>query len=114
MDTTKEPFLSDKAYNYIKHIVQVILPALGTFYVTLAQIWGLPAPEAVAGTILALSTLLGITLRINLNRYEPYSGDIMVTGSDEDGQPLLYLNLNEIPEDFVNNDEVLMRIKKLS
>lgn len=112
MNTTKDSFLSDRAYNYIKRIVQVILPALGTLYVTLAQIWGLPAPEAVAGTILALATFLGVMLGISSARYQPYAGDLVID-ENEGENPYMWLDLNELPEDFTNKDEVLMRVKYL-
>lgn len=61
--------ITGKLYDYLKWIAQVILPALGTLYVALAALWDLPAPEAVAGTILAIDTFLGALLGISQVRY---------------------------------------------
>ncbi len=64
------PFLmGDKTYNFVKKLTQIILPAFGTFYVTLGHIWGLPYGDQVAGTILALCTFLGICLGISSAQY---------------------------------------------
>ena len=61
--------LSDKVYNVLKWIAQVILPAIGTFYFALAGIWGLPYGEQVVGTIMAIDTLLGTCLGISTHNY---------------------------------------------
>jgi hypothetical protein len=34
--------MSNKIYDILKFIAQIVLPAVATFYVTLASIWGLP------------------------------------------------------------------------
>ena len=38
----KKWFMTDKAYDVIRIIGNIILPALATLYGTLAKIWGLP------------------------------------------------------------------------
>lgn len=60
--------LSNKAYDILKWIALIALPALGTLYFALAGIWGLPYGEQVIGTITAIDTFLGALLGIsNLN-----------------------------------------------
>ena len=61
--------MSNKTYDILVWIVQVILPALGTFYFAIASIWGLPFAEQIVGTITALATLLGTILKISKARY---------------------------------------------
>ena len=61
--------LSNKAYDALKWIAQVALPALGTLYAALAGIWGLPYGEEIVGTILALDTALGVLLGISTSKY---------------------------------------------
>ena len=48
--------MSNKVYDILKYIAQIILPALATLYLTLAGIWGLPYGEAISGTIMAIDT----------------------------------------------------------
>ena len=61
--------MSNKVYDIFKFIAQILLPALATFYLTLAGIWGLPFGEQVSGTIMAIDTLLGAILMLSSNKY---------------------------------------------
>jgi hypothetical protein len=64
--------MSNKTYDILKYIAQVILPALGTLYFALAGIWGFPYGEQIVGTITAIDTFLGVALKISSDNY--YSG----------------------------------------
>lgn len=61
--------LSNKLYDVLKYIAQIVLPALGTLYFTLAPLWNLPYPEAIAKTILAVDAFLGTLLGISTYTY---------------------------------------------
>ena len=61
--------MSNKAYDVLKFIEQIVLPALATFYVTLSSLWGLPYAEQISGTIMAVDTLMGAVLMISSNKY---------------------------------------------
>ena len=61
--------MSDKVYDVLKFIAQIVLPALATFYLTLAGIWSLPYGEEISGTIMAIDTLLGAILMISSTKY---------------------------------------------
>jgi hypothetical protein len=61
--------MSNKVYDILKFIAQIVLPALGTLYFTLSQIWGLPYGEQIVGTITAIDTFLGALLKISTSRY---------------------------------------------
>lgn len=62
--------LSNKAYDVLKFIAQIVLPALGTLYFALAAIWGLPYGEQIVGTITAVDTFLGALLGISTEKYK--------------------------------------------
>ncbi|MGN1301211.1 MAG: phage holin [Clostridia bacterium] len=62
-------FLSNKVYDVLKFICQIVLPALGTLYFALAGIWNFPYGEEVVGTITAIDTFLGTVLMISSNQY---------------------------------------------
>lgn len=51
--------MKNKTYDKLKFIAQVVLPLLATFYVTLAELWGLPFSTEISGTIMAIDTLMG-------------------------------------------------------
>lgn len=62
--------LSNRVFDLLKYVALVALPAIGTFYFTLSQIWGLPYGEEIVGTITALDTLLGALLMISSAQYK--------------------------------------------
>lgn len=61
--------MSNKVYNILKWIAQILLPALGTLYFALAGIWKLPYSEAILGTITAIDTFVGVLLGISTINY---------------------------------------------
>ncbi len=60
---------SNKTYDILKYIAQIVLPALGTLYFALASIWGLPYGEQIVGTITAIDAFLGALLGISTAKY---------------------------------------------
>lgn len=61
--------MSDKTYDILKYIAQVVLPAVGTLYFALAGIWGFPYGEQIVGTITAVDTFLGVLLKLSSDSY---------------------------------------------
>ena len=51
--------MKNQTYDKLKIIAQVALPLLATFYVTMAELWGLPFANEISGTLMAIDTLLG-------------------------------------------------------
>lgn len=75
--------LGNKTYDRAKPVVQIWLPALGTLYFTLSQIWGFPAAEQVVGSIAAITLFLGAVLGISSKQYhEKEDGAIVINDSD--------------------------------
>jgi hypothetical protein len=69
--------LSNKVYDAMKFITQLILPGLGVLYMALAKIWGFPYGEAIVGTITAIVAFLGLVLRISTLEYnKAQNGDV--------------------------------------
>lgn len=66
--------LSNQAYDRLKFIAQIVLPALGTLYFALASIWGLPYGEQIVGTITAIDAFLGALLGISTAQYNKERG----------------------------------------
>ena len=61
--------LSNKTYDILKWIAMYFLPALGTLYFAVSQIWGFPYGEEIVGTITAVDTFLGVILKISTSQY---------------------------------------------
>ena len=60
---------SKNTYDFLKWVAQFLLPAAGTLYFALANIWDLPYGEQVVGTITAVDAFLGVILGISSNAY---------------------------------------------
>lgn len=69
--------MSNKVYDILKKIAQIWLPALGTLYFALAQIWGLPYAEQIVGTISAIDCFLGAILGISSAQYKNVSRETL-------------------------------------
>lgn len=61
---------NDKVYDVLKWVAQILLPAVGTLYFALANIWGLPFSEQIVGTITAADAFLGAILGISTAQYK--------------------------------------------
>lgn len=66
--------MSNKIYDVLKWIAQLLLPAIGTLYFALAGIWGFPFGEEIVGTITAIDTFLGVILGISTMNYNKNNG----------------------------------------
>ena len=62
--------MTNKVYDILKWIAQILLPAIATFYFAIAAIWNLPYAEQVVGTISAIDCLLGAILGISSASYK--------------------------------------------
>ena len=67
--------MSNKVYDVLKYIAQIVLPAVGTLYFALAGIWNFPYAEAIVGTITAIDTFLGVILGISSANYNKSEGE---------------------------------------
>lgn len=61
--------MSNKVYDVLKFVAQILLPAIGTLYFALAQIWNFPFAEEIVGTITAIDAFLGAILGISTMQY---------------------------------------------
>ena len=61
--------LSNKTYNVLKWIALVFLPAAGTLYGTLSDIWGIPFGDEIVRTVVAIEFFLGALLGISSIQY---------------------------------------------
>lgn len=61
--------MSNKVYDILKFIAQIVLPALGTLWAALGKIWGWPLVTEITATICAVDTFLGALLGISSYNY---------------------------------------------
>lgn len=61
--------MNSKLYDVLKWVAMIVLPALATLYMGLANIWGFPYGEEISGTITLVDTFLGAVLMISTHQY---------------------------------------------
>lgn len=115
---SKPAWLPSKVYDVLKWVALIALPAFGTFYFTLAPLWDLPAANQVAGTTLALTTLLGTLLGLataNYNRSDSkYAGTLVVTNADDPTVPTNYnFNVGDL-DALTTKGSVTLKVDNIS
>lgn len=105
--------LSNRAYDIVKRLVQVILPAISALYFGLAAIWGLPAAEQVVGTIAVVTTFLGVTLGISHSNYKAsgagFDGNLVITESTP-GKTLFSVEVDDDPLNLAEKDSISLHV----
>lgn len=61
--------MSNKTYDILKFVAQIVLPAIGTCFV-IGSIWGVPYANQIVGTVTAVDTLLGTVLSVSSMQYK--------------------------------------------
>ena len=61
--------MSNKVYDILKFIAQIVLPALATLWAALGKIWSWPLVTEITATICAVDTFLGALLGISSYNY---------------------------------------------
>lgn len=107
--------MTNKMYDILKRLVQVILPATSSAYFALAAIYDLPNPDKIVGTIAVVTTFLGVTLGISTAQYYksdvPYDGN-MVIRSNNVGNKMFSLELNSDPNDIEGKESISFKVHR--
>lgn len=61
--------ISNRTYDILKYTAQIVIPAIGVLWFSVAQIWSLPYGQEILGTITAVDCFLGAILGISTFRY---------------------------------------------
>lgn len=113
--SASKPFLSNRSYDAIKFFAQILLPAFGTLYFSLAALWGLPKSEEVVGTTVAVDAFLGVLLGLSTRAYQgsgaATDGYLTATGVDPDtGHPNLQMVITKPPDKLLSNKTVTLKV----
>lgn len=61
--------MSNKTFDILRAIVEIVLPAISAAYFGLSEIWGLPVPDKICGTIAVLITFISAFLNVKRKQY---------------------------------------------
>lgn len=95
---------TNRLYDILKVVAQIVLPALATLYFTLAQVWGWKHGAEVVASITAIDTFLGVLLTMSTKKYyqtgSNFDGEVELT--PEDGGVNARLVANRSLEDLAD------------
>lgn len=102
--------IKGKLYDRLKFLVQIVLPALTTLYLTVGSLWDFPEPEKVAGTLSAIAFFLGALIGISARNYKNsearMDGEVFVTPNEEGTLFTFRVDPNEI----VGKQEITLKV----
>lgn len=100
--------MTNKAYDILKYVALLVLPAFATFVNAVGIVWGIPHTNEVTATITALGVFLGAALGISSKNYEPEThGNLVVTGSND-----VYADFAHEPEKLKDGDTIVLKVTK--
>lgn len=108
--------LNSKAYAFLKWMTMVVLPATGSGYFALSEIYNWTNGTQVLGTITVVSTFLGLVLGVSTKNFnasdEPYDGEVKVKWDPVTDKTIYSLELNENVgiEDIAGMKQVVFKV----
>lgn len=102
--------VSNRTYDVLNSLVRYLLPALGTLYFSMSELWGLPEPERVLGTVVALETFLGVVLYLASRGWVvPTDGELIA--HEEDGG-YVTASFDRPTEELYDQDYVTLKVNR--
>lgn len=112
----KQPLLGNEIYDFFKDATTIYIPSLGVLYAALAAIWHWGFSVEVVGTAAALTTFLGVVLKISSNRVAnlPTQYDGSLIANDPDPEKDTYrLEFDKNLPDMANQKQVTLKVVDL-
>jgi hypothetical protein len=114
--------LSDSTYNFLRRIVEIILPGAGALYFGASALWGtevFPNPDKVVGTIALVVVFLGLVLSVSRKNYTPDApnpvGAFVINDTDIDQAPYrLVLDKDLAEVEAKAGDSISFKVKNAS
>ena len=102
--------MQNKAYDILKWVALIALPATSALYVTLAALWNLPHATEVAGTIAAVGTFLGVLLGVSSAKYtgNTTSGSLHVSENQD-----IHAAFSQPVAEMLRNGKVTLDVKQV-
>ncbi len=113
-ENTLGPYFSNKVYDRLKLVAQIVLPAIASLYFCLSSVFDLPAVIEVVGSLSFTDTFLGALLVISSKQYiesgAAYDGEFVVE-ADGGGMRNVLLVLDGDPEELIDKEVLSFKIR---
>jgi hypothetical protein len=104
--------LSNSVYDKLKKLTQVGLPAIGSLYFGLSNIWNWAGAEEVVGSLALITTFLGLVLGASSKNYDSdkdIAGDFVID-TNPDGTKVVRLDLNDEASNVIERDRITFKV----
>lgn len=105
--------LNDRAYNVIRLLAMVWIPAIQAAYFSIAQLWGFSHTEAIVGTIAVLNVLLGAIAGVSQKVYNvtgaKYDGTFVIKTNPEDSTTSVVISVPEDAASWLKKSEITFK-----
>lgn len=94
--------LPAKLYDFIKFLVLIVMPALTTLWLALANAWNLDYMTNIAVTLTAITAFLGSLVGVssrNFNNNEKFVGETWLAPTDDGWKRIFNVTSDEIDPD---------------
>lgn len=105
--------INDKVYNIIKWFVVYFLPALGTLFFSISQLWGIPHADQVLGTITSVTIFLSMIMGLSSSSYKKAGTDMdgtMLIDRSNPEKDVYLLQLKDEAIDLSNKDVIKFKV----
>lgn len=102
--------LDNRTYDSLKWVAQIFLPALGTLYFALSGLWGLPNPNEVVGSIVAIDAFIGALLGLSSIGYQPKVDGVV---SVDPVSKHVVAGMTTPARDAIDNGTVTLKVKEI-
>lgn len=110
--------VSNGLYDILKRAAELGLPAAGTLYFAVAQIWGLPNADKVVGTIVAVNAFIGVVVVILNVKYDSpegyFDGSVTVQVAHQEGESNQFvLHMTDGLEAIEGKQQINLKVNNL-
>lgn len=103
------PKFTNAAYDFLKPIALIWLPAAATLYAALAAILGLGDVTAVVGSISAIDGFLGAALHLSSSPASASDGEITIDKTNP-AKDVYALNLSTSLDDLDQKESIVLKV----
>ena len=105
--------ITNKAYDAIKWIVVIVIPAVITLYSTLGSIWDFPHVQEITGTLAAIDVFLGVIMKISSASYnKEYDGVLHVDTVNDEATDKYLFEVDDLDQ-LANKDKITLKINAI-
>ena len=107
--------INNKVYGIIKWVIVYLLPAIGTLYFSISQLWGIPHADQILGTISSVTIFLSMILGLSSSSYKKNGSGmdgVMLVDTSNPDKDVYLLQLTNEAINLAEKDTITFKVEK--